>query len=95
MGATRPGADADDVAFSTTSTTSNPGAVMQFFNSSQNPWSTSKLPVAMPARRSEGVAGGKPEICGWYDSSFDLSTGLEVSEQDSDTLYQLWELSQN
>jgi hypothetical protein len=69
---------------------------MQFFSSSQSPWSNSKLPVAMQARpRSEGAAGGKPEICGWYDSSFDLSTGLEVSEQDNDTLYQLWQLSQN
>ena len=69
---------------------------MQFFNSSQSPWSNSKLPLAMPTRsRSWLVAGVKPEICGWYDSSFDLSTGLEVSEQDNDTLYQLWELSQN
>ena len=69
---------------------------MQFFNSSQNPWSTSKLPMAMPSRSRPGVtAGGKPEICGWYDSTFDLATGLEVLEQDNDTLYQLWELSQN
>ncbi|KQV52627.1 hypothetical protein ASC95_07310 [Pelomonas sp. Root1217] len=68
---------------------------MQFFSSSQSPWSNSKLPVAMPARSRTGVAGGKPEICGWYDSSFDLATGLEVVEQDNDTLYQLWQLSQN
>jgi hypothetical protein len=70
---------------------------MQFFNSSQNPWSTSKLPLAMPARARAAVVtpGAKPEICGWYDSSFDLARGLEVSEQDNDTLYQLWELSQN
>ena len=70
---------------------------MQFFSSSQQAWSTSKLPMTAPVQRPRGNGGGngKPEICGWYDSSFDLSTGLEVSEQDNDTLYQLWELSQN
>jgi hypothetical protein len=72
---------------------------MQFFSSSQQSWSTSKLPVPIvlqaPARPRGMGSNGKPEICGWYDSSFDLSTGLEVSEQDNDTLYQLWELSQN
>ena len=69
---------------------------MQFFSSSQFPWVNSKLPIAAMARpRGVVVAGAKPEICGWYDSSFDLARGLEVSEQDNDTLYQLWELSQN
>ena len=70
---------------------------MQFFSASQYPWPTSKLPMAMPAVRpaSTAAAARKPEICGWYDSSFDLSAGLEVSEQDNDTLYQLWELSQH
>ena len=72
---------------------------MQFFSSSQPAWSTSKLPVPIVLQataRPRGLgSNGKPEICGWYDSSFDLSTGLEVSEQDNDTLYQLWELSQN
>ena len=71
---------------------------MQLFSASQHPWSTSKLPMPMamqaPARPRGMGANGKPELCGWYDSSFDLANGLEVSEQDNDTLYQLWELSQ-
>ena len=71
---------------------------MQFFSASQQPWSTSKLPMPMAlqtlSRPRVMGANGKPELCGWYDSSFDLATGLEVSEQDNDTLYQLWELSQ-
>lgn len=70
---------------------------MQLFSASQHPWSTSKLPMPMamqaPARPRGMGANGKPELCGWYDSSFDLANGLEVSEQDNDTLYQLWELS--
>ena len=99
MAAKEAGADADGVTFFTTSNTSkHPGTTMQFLNSSQNPWSTSKLPMGgqQPRPRNPQVgSNGKPEICGWYDSSFDLARGLEVSEQDSDTLYQLWELSQN
>ena len=96
MAEKRAGADADGMALNTTPHPQNPEPAMQFLNSSQNPWSTSKLPLAMPARSRAGmVAGVKPEICGWYDSSFDLSAGLEISEQDNDTLYQLWELSQN
>ena len=71
---------------------------MQFFSSSQHPWSNSKLPMAAPPARPRGaLVNGqiKPELCGWYDSSFDLARGLEVSEEDNDTLYQLWELSRN
>lgn len=33
------------------------------------------------------------DVCGWFDSSFDLAQGLEVAEQDDETLYQLWALS--
>lgn len=69
---------------------------MQFFSPSQQPWSNSKLPAAQQARPQRRVtAGTKPELCGWYDSSFDLATGLEVVEEDCDTLYQLWDLSRN
>lgn len=74
---------------------------MQFFNSSQSFWSNSKLPQPVMARpQSAGVTtnghgAGRKIDCGWYDSSFDLSRGLEVSEQDNDTMYQLWELSRN
>lgn len=68
---------------------------MQFFNSSQNPWVSSKLPIAAApqARRSAPAPGFKPVALGWYDSSFDLAQGLEVTEED-DTLFQLWNLSQ-
>jgi len=69
---------------------------MQFFSSSQYPWVHSKLPQAVPARLVQaGAVAARKIDCGWYDSSFDLAEGLEVSEQDNDTLYQLWELSQN
>jgi hypothetical protein len=68
---------------------------MQFFSSSQFPWVNSKLPQAVPTRHMLGATSSPKIDCGWYDSSFDLSRGLEVSEQDNDTLYQLWELSQN
>jgi len=69
---------------------------MQFFSSSQFPWSNSKLPqAAAPLRCINSVGGARKRDCGWYDSSFDLAQGLEVSEQDNDTLYQLWELSQD
>ncbi|MGQ3052227.1 MAG: hypothetical protein ACT6S0_10625 [Roseateles sp.] len=70
---------------------------MQFFSSSQQAWSTAKLPMTQVQRpRANGGNGvnAKAEVGGWFDSSFDLATGLEVSEQDNDTLYQLWELSQ-
>jgi hypothetical protein len=69
---------------------------MQFFNSSQQPWSNSKPALGLQPRPLAGMlAARKAEPCGWYDSSFDLQCGLEVSEQDHDTLYQLWELAQN
>ena len=69
---------------------------MQFFSSSQFPWVNSKSPVLMQPRLRGAFAVGtnKPELCGWYDSTFELCTGLEVTEQDDDTLYQLWKLSQ-
>lgn len=67
---------------------------MQFFNSSQNPWSNSKLPVSTQSRPRTLGNSRKLEHCGWFNSSFDLAEGLEVSEQDTDTLYQLWELAQ-
>jgi hypothetical protein len=90
-------ADAEGVTFFTTSNPQHPEPAMQFFASSQSPWSTSKLPAtAVPARAGGAAAPApkKPELCGWYDSSFDLARGLEVSEEDCDTLYQLWDLSQ-
>ncbi|WP_422010955.1 hypothetical protein [Roseateles sp.] len=46
----------------------------------------------MPGRSPADVR--KPaEICGWFDSSLDLAKGLEVTEEDNNTMYQLWELS--
>lgn len=31
----------------------------------------------------------------WYDFSFDLVKGLEVSEEDNDIFYQFWEFLYN
>ncbi len=64
------------------------------FRASQYPWSNSKLPQGVAPRAVVGPLNRKID-CGWYDSSFDLSRGLEVVEEDNDTIYQLWELSQN
>lgn len=66
---------------------------MQLFNISQ-PRSLPKLPVAVPAQpRAEAQPlpelAPAPEGCGWFDSSFELAAGLEISEQDDDLLYQL------
>jgi len=68
---------------------------MQSFSSSQFPWVNSKPPPVAQLQRPMVPANGRKIDCGWYDSSFDLARGLEVSEDDNDTLYQLWELSQN
>ena len=65
---------------------------MQFFNS-QQPWANSKFPQMAATRARNGTGLRKPESYGWYDSSLDLAQGLEVVEQDNDTVYQLWELS--
>ncbi|MEO6277650.1 hypothetical protein [Roseateles sp.] len=65
---------------------------MQLFNISQ-PRPLPKLPVAVTVPSSvaapETELEAKPESCGWYDSSFELAAGLEISEQDDDLLYQL------
>lgn len=68
---------------------------MQFFSSSQFPWPDAKLPLGVAALAAGGSGGARKLDCGWYDSSFDLAHGLEVSEQDNDTIYQLCELSHN
>ena len=68
---------------------------MQFFSSSQFPFVNSKLPQVVAPRVSSGAARMGKLDCGWYDSSFDLARGLEVHEDDNDTLYQLWDLSRN
>ncbi|RZJ08324.1 MAG: hypothetical protein EOP39_14140 [Rubrivivax sp.] len=72
---------------------------MQFFHSSQTPWVSSKPPLTpaplAPVARSRAPAPGfKPATCAWYDSSFDLAEGLEVTEED-DTLFQLWDMSRD
>jgi hypothetical protein len=97
MGRKRPGADPEGMTLFATSEPSKPEPAMQFFHSSQNPWVSSKqpLPPAPLSRpRAAPAPGFKPETRGWFDSSFDLATGLEVTEED-DTLYQLWDLSQD
>jgi hypothetical protein len=68
---------------------------MHFFNASQQPWAIAKPPVAslpvQPRVEAQDLET-KPETCGWYDSSFDLAAGLEISEQDDDLMYQLCQL---
>lgn len=68
---------------------------MRFFSSPLRPTANAKPPLpmlgALPAQPEDVAADA--EACGWFDSSFDLSTGLLVSEQDSDTLYWLWALN--
>jgi hypothetical protein len=73
-----------------------PEPAMQFFSVSQQPSSVAKPPVAQPAVPELQPAPVqdlmKPERCGWYDSSFELAAGLEISVQDDDVLYQLCEV---
>lgn len=66
---------------------------MPFFNASPAPRFMAHSSVAAVLGRSM-TAASKPEAYGWYDSSFDLLTGLEVTEQDNDTMFQLWQLAQ-
>ncbi|MFN3305004.1 MAG: hypothetical protein ACK44A_14980 [Roseateles sp.] len=69
---------------------------MQFFSSSQFPWANTKQPAGALPRASAAPAASAAKVdCGWYDSSFDLARGLDVTEEDCHTLYQLWELSQH
>lgn len=68
---------------------------MQFFAPSQSPWSHAKLPQGGAPRGMATAAAARKIDCGWYDSSFDLAHGLEIVEEDCDTLYQLWELSKD
>ena len=44
-------------------------------------------PPAVPARTLDDA---ERMPCGWFDSSFDLVEGLEVSEERDVVLYQLW-----
>jgi len=68
---------------------------MRFFSSPLRASPNAKLPlpmqVALPDLPEDEAAD--VDACGWFDSSFDLSTGLLVAEQDSDTLYWLWALN--
>jgi len=68
---------------------------MHFFSSSQLPWSNSTLPQPESRGGVSRLAAARKLDCGWYDSSFDLARGLEVSEDDDDALFQLWALSPN
>jgi len=67
---------------------------MQFVSSSQHPGARSPQAALPHSCDMEGITGG-PELCGWFDSSFDLAHGLLVVEQDDDSLYQLWKLSRH
>jgi len=57
---------------------------MQLFSVSPQP--SSPVPLAPQQQEHEPI---EPKGCGWYDSSFELASGLEISEQDDDLLYQL------
>ncbi len=53
------------------------------------------LPLGSPAEAPPSAAvASEPGPCGWLDSSLDLARGLEVCEQDDDSLLQLWRLAQ-
>ena len=72
----------------------NPAATSQFaWPASSLGGAPSVTPAASRTARGRAPAPRRPEPCGWFDSSFDLAQGLDITEQDSDTLYQLWELS--
>jgi len=85
------GFDADGMTLATTSKPSEPETGMQFFDSSQFNWSDAKPGRGIPPQAR--MPGARKPDCGWYDSSLDLAQGLEVVEQDNDTLYQRWELA--
>lgn len=64
---------------------------MHFFSPSPRPSSLPRvaaLPVAAPAEPAADAP--RPEGCGWFDSSFELTHGVEITEHDDRTLYQLW-----
>jgi len=65
---------------------------MQFFSLSQ-PRPLAQPPEAsLPAQPPADALGLETKPCGWFDSSFELAAGLEISEQEDDLLYQLCEL---
>ena len=66
---------------------------MQFFSTPRTARPITPPPVVVNASVQPDEPDTQPDGCGWYDSSFDLSTGLEVSEQVSDLGYQLCLLS--
>lgn len=64
---------------------------MQLFSVSPQPSPVAELAQLhraepVPQQEQEPMT---PKSCGWYDSSFELAAGLEISEQDDDVLYQL------
>ena len=67
---------------------------MQFLYASQPTPRSTATPqsVIVAARPPADALDGKADACGWFDSSFDLCTGLVVTEQDSDLDYQLCKL---
>jgi len=62
---------------------------MQFFGILRTVRPATPLLVAAAAIERSDEPDTPPDGCGWYDASFDLSKGLDVSEQDSDLGYQL------
>jgi hypothetical protein len=78
-----------------------PEIAMQFFSSTLSGFRSSAQGKgsdnadSAPKRLMHYAARHNPLTCGWYDSSFELQDGLEVTEQHDDDLYQLWQLADN
>ncbi|MEO3691800.1 hypothetical protein [Roseateles paludis] len=74
---------------------------MEFFSSTLSGFRSSgartRMADAGSATRPQMHFAGRrnPLACGWYDSSFELLDGLEVTEQHDDDQYQLWQLADN
>lgn len=65
---------------------------MHFFSSPRTARPTVTPAVVAAVKPARDDSEAPPEGCGWYDSSFELSRGLEVTEEDSDLSYQLCRL---
>jgi len=47
-------------------------------------------PTAATNAPASAPEAERASSCGWFDSSFDLNEGLEVTEERDAVLYQLW-----
>lgn len=74
---------------------------MEFFSSTLSGFRSSGARTRMadagsvPRPQTHFAARRNPLTCGWYDSSFELLDGVDVTEQHDDDQYQLWQLADN